>query len=98
MTERVFAEQWAAQPDTSWSEFVVRERTHAAGLLSLNAGPWWTLAKHVRTDKTARAHVQVVKIAGMKRKYLAPAGFLDDAYPDDAYPEGDVCKSGWAGR
>ena len=81
LAERAFAHTSMAEPTESWASFVIRERTDAAGLLPLNAGPWWALAKNVRAaarrDETLRAEVELVQVAGARRRYLAPKGFLE---------------------
>lgn len=83
LPERALGPVADAVPEGSWGDFVVRERVEAAGLLPLNAGPWWSLAKAVRTDRQHHAVAEVVQVAGLERKYLAPKGFLDRTYPED---------------
>jgi len=83
LADRVFPEFAASQPDCSWAEFTVRERAEAAGLLPCNAGPWWALAKHVRTNKDAALQCELVQLEGLKRRYLAPSGFLDRRFAED---------------
>ncbi len=83
LPERVLPPEAHAAPDGSWGEFIIRERVEAAGLLPLNAGPWWRLAKAVRTGKKLHAGAELVQVEGLKRKYLTPKGFPDRRYPAD---------------
>jgi len=80
LAERAFSDVALEEPTESWASFVVRERTIAAGLLSLNAGPWWALAKEVRVaarrDASLQKSVEMVQVEGLSRRHLAPRGFL----------------------
>lgn len=64
------------------------ERVEAAGLLPLNAGPWWSMLTAARTGPlpaslVAEGHLECVQVAGASARYLAPRGFLDRIFPSD---------------
>jgi len=76
-----------AAPRESFERWALLERIEAAGLLSLNAGPHWSMLKDVRTGELPQQLVdegaaEFVRVSGAKRVYLAPAGFLERAFPE----------------
>jgi uncharacterized protein YcaQ len=85
---RALPDVWEAEPDLDFDRWSLLERVHSAGLMAMTAGPQWTVIKEARTsDLPSRlveeGSLQLVVVEGSKRKYLAPAGFLDFELPDD---------------
>ena len=87
--ERLLGEVATAEPDEPWARWALRHRVHAAGLLTVNAGPQWSMIRDMRTgDLPARmcaeGELEDVVVEGSPRRYLAPAGFRDRTFePDD---------------
>jgi uncharacterized protein len=78
----------ADEVTTSFAEWALLERVEAAGLLSVNAGAHWSMLSHVRTSTlpeklVKRGKIVEVTVEGSARRYYAPKGFLDRAWPDD---------------
>ena len=76
----------ATMPAADFSRWALLERVEAAGLLSRNSGPHWSMLSHVRTeslpdDLIEEGLVEDVKIEGTHNRYLAPKRFLDRKYP-----------------
>ncbi len=73
------ADQEVAEPFGRWA---LRERVEAAGLLARATGPCWSMLEPVYKSPLPDQLVdegvlEQVQIAGSRRTYLAPAGFLD---------------------
>ena len=86
--ERALPDVAALEPDEPWDRFVLRERSEAAGLLGCNAGPWWSLARAVRTSETLKEMVEagelaLLRVDGLSRRYLAPGDWAERAFPED---------------
>ena len=86
LPERAFPDHHDREPDREWGMWTVRARVEAAGMLPLNAGPWWALAKTVRTDSRFREGLEFVRVEGLKRKYLVPADWRER---EREFPEQD---------
>ncbi len=72
----------------AFARWALVERAHAAGLLSMAAGPWWSMLTAWRTTDLPRRLVAEgalveVEVTGAKRRYLAPPRLFDRAFPDD---------------
>lgn len=71
-----------------FERWALLDRVEAAGLLPLNAGPWWSMLTAARTGPlpaalVAEGAVEEVQVRGAPRRYLAPAGFRDRKFPKD---------------
>ncbi len=68
-----------APPD--FGEWALLERVEAAGLVPTATGPWWSMLTSRRVELTQRltasGAVELVEVEGARRRYLAPAGFLE---------------------
>jgi uncharacterized protein YcaQ len=76
------------EPEGDFSEWALLERVEAAGLLPVNAGPWWSMLSRVRTTPlpkrlVAEGAIEEVVVDGGRRRYLAPKGFRDRTFADD---------------
>ncbi|MFO0551475.1 MAG: crosslink repair DNA glycosylase YcaQ family protein [Polyangiaceae bacterium] len=79
---RALPEHAHEKPKRDFESWALVERAHAAGLLPRAAGPWWSMISHVRTapvvdDLIEAGEVEVVRVDGFPRTYLAPRGLLD---------------------
>ncbi|PIV98939.1 MAG: hypothetical protein COW42_12700 [Deltaproteobacteria bacterium CG17_big_fil_post_rev_8_21_14_2_50_63_7] len=87
LAERVFPEFYNTAPDADFGRWSVVQRTRSAGLLSVNAGPNWSLLSKQRTALVALAVqeglVELVQVEGHKRRYLAPLRFLEQESDED---------------
>lgn len=81
--------RWAtARVKGDFYRWALRERVEAAGLLALAGGSHWSSLHPARTSDLPRqlveeGELQVVRIAGSRRPYLAPADFGDRDHPPD---------------
>ena len=79
----------AAQgPSGDFARWAIGERAEAAGLLSRNMGPWWSMLADVRTsplpdEMIALGAVAEVAVEGLPRRFLVPPDFLDRRFPAD---------------
>ena len=85
---RALPEQAGRAPATDFATWALPERVEAAGLLARVSGPWWSALRDARTSAlpdrlVADGALEEVVVEGSGRRYLAPAGFRDRAYPDD---------------
>lgn len=77
----------ALQPPAGpFDRWAVLERVEAAGLLAESDGPWWSMLSSIRKtslrdELVDEGAVERVQVAGSRRTYLAPPGFLDRAWP-----------------
>ncbi len=76
------------RPDTSFESWALCERVEAAGLLARATGPCWSMLESVFSSPlpdrlVAQGRLELVQVAGSRRTYLAPAGFLDRPRPRD---------------
>jgi uncharacterized protein len=88
LPERLLGEQATAEPGEPWARWALRHRVHAAGLLTVNAGPQWSMIRDVRGgDLPGRmcdeGELELVQVEGSPRRYLAPAGFRDASFEAD---------------
>ncbi len=79
---RALPEHHRAEAPVDFASWALPDRARAAGLLSRASGPWWSMLSEARTDKTverllAEGSIEAVTIEGVKRPYLAPAGFRE---------------------
>lgn len=85
--ERAFGTQ--PEPDGDFARWALLDRVEAAGLLTRATGPQWGQLHHARTtlpDQLVREGLlEEVRLPGVRRSWLAPAGFRDRAVdePDD---------------
>jgi uncharacterized protein YcaQ len=78
----------AQAPSGDFARWAIGERAEAAGLLSRNMGPWWSMLTEVRTstlpdEMIADGAVVEVAVEGIPRRFLAPTDFLDRRFPED---------------
>ncbi len=80
---------WAtACAEGSYERWALLERVEAAGMLALAGGPHWSALREVRTSELPAQLVeegllQVVKVDGSRRPYLAPADLMERSWPGD---------------
>lgn len=79
---RALPEVHQADAPSDFSSWAIPERAMAAGLLSRASGPWWSMLAEARTDGTVdrllgEGVIEAVSVEGVKRPYLAPAGFRE---------------------
>jgi hypothetical protein len=78
----------AAVPGTrEFQRWALIERVEAAGLLSRAGGPYWSMLSDARTSPLPDAllregAIDEVTVAGSSRRFLAPRGFRDRAFPE----------------
>jgi uncharacterized protein YcaQ len=81
--------RWTGEPAEPFAEWALRERVHAAGLLSRAGGSMWSMLSHVRTsglvdELVERGELVDVALEDSPRRYLAvPAFFKARAVYDD---------------
>lgn len=88
LPERALPAAATAAPPEDPLHVALVDRIEAAGLLPEVAGPWWAMLTGARSDGTVEAliaegRIERVAVAGMKRTYLAPAGFAERSFADD---------------
>ncbi|MCB9684181.1 MAG: AlkZ family DNA glycosylase [Alphaproteobacteria bacterium] len=77
------------EPEADFHRWALAERVEACGMLSTATGPWWGQLHHVRQtvidEALAAGEVERVELPGVRRAWLAPAGFRDRPVeePDD---------------
>lgn len=87
LPDRSLGEQ--PEPEGDFHRWALAERVEACGLLSTAVGPWWGQLQHVRgpiaEQALADGTVERVELPGVRRAWLAPAGFRDRPVeePDD---------------
>ncbi len=74
------------QPAMPFDRWALLERAEAAGLLSTAGGPWWSMLGSVRASALPRRLLEegaldLFRVTGSRRSYLAPAGILDRPMP-----------------
>src|SRR5258706_1902761 len=80
--ERALGAAGTAEPDEPFESWAVRDRVHAAGLLTRAAGgSLWSMLRDVRTsgvveELVARGEIVEVLVEDSSRRYLAPAALL----------------------
>src|SRR5262249_48030388 len=80
--DRTLGSLGTAEPDEPFEAWAVRDRVHAAGLLTRAAGgSLWSMLRDVRSsgvieELVARGEIDDVLVEGSTRRYLAPARFL----------------------
>ncbi|MCP3104670.1 winged helix DNA-binding domain-containing protein [Myxococcus sp. K15C18031901] len=77
----------AATTKHTFERWALLERVEAAGLLSRASGPHWSMLAPVRTsglpDTLVReGMLEEVSVPGSPRRYLAPRGFRERAFPE----------------
>jgi uncharacterized protein len=77
----------ASLPSSDFERWALGERVEAAGLLSRNQGPSWSVLHDVRTGDLPRqmldeGTLEELTVEGSPRRYLAPAGFRDRSHPE----------------
>ena len=80
LPERVFGE--IQQPNEEFARWALRERVHAAGLLTRASGSMWSMLGGIRTTKLVEEMIEAgelvdVAIEGTPRRYLASPSFLE---------------------
>jgi len=88
LPDRALGEAASRPPEEDWGRWAVLQKVEAAGLLTVNAGPQWSLMRDLRTstlisEMVGRGELERVVVEGSPRKYLAPPGFRDQQWPDD---------------
>jgi uncharacterized protein YcaQ len=73
--------KWKGTPEEPFAEWALRERVHAAGLLSRAGGSMWSMLGSVRTSgvvdaMVARGELVDVAVEDSPRRYLAVPSFL----------------------
>lgn len=86
--QRALPDEWDREPEMEFDRWALLQRVRAAGLMPMNAGPQWTVIKDVRTTNlplqlVEEGALELVTIEGAKRRYLAPAGFGEQRFPED---------------
>ncbi len=84
LPERAFP-SLAQKPKGTFGKWSLQERAAAAGLLSRQSGPHWSMLSAVRTSPLPNELVeegllQEIRIAGSPRRYLASPDFLERTY------------------
>jgi hypothetical protein len=84
---RALARVAEAPAGGDFARWALLERMEAAGLLGRHGGPHWSMLSDVRTselpDTLLREGVlEQVALPGSPRRYLAPAGFRERAFPE----------------
>jgi uncharacterized protein YcaQ len=85
---RALGQGASQQPALPFAHWALRERVEAAGLLSMSAGPHWSMLSAVRTGPlpaqlVAAGHLKVVTVQGAPRRYLVPADWRARTHPED---------------
>lgn len=73
--------KWEGTPDEPFAQWALRERAHAAGLLTRAGGSMWSMLGSVRTsplveEMIERGELLEVVVEGSTRRYLAVPQFL----------------------
>jgi uncharacterized protein len=73
--------QWSGEPEEPFAPWALRERVHAAGLLTRAGGSMWSMLSRVRTsplvdEMVERGELVDVHIEDSPRRYLAVPSFL----------------------
>ena len=73
--------KWNGEPEEPFAPWALRERVHAAGLLTRAGGSMWSMLSHVRTSKlvdemVGRGELVEVAVEDSPRRYLAVPAFL----------------------
>jgi uncharacterized protein YcaQ len=73
--------KWEGEPEEPFGQWALRERAHAAGLLSRAGGSHWSMLSHVRTsslvdEMVERGELLDVAIEESPRRYLCVPSFL----------------------
>ena len=84
--ERALPAHAAAPGSGDFGRWALLERVEAAGLLCRAGGPLWSMLHAVRTSDLPdrlieEGLLEEVRIEGATRRYLAPAGFRERAFP-----------------
>lgn len=84
---RALPETHEAPAPGHFADVAFLERVEAAGLLSTALGPWWSTLRDHRRELVERhlavGTVELVRIEGSRRTWLAPSGYRDREWPDD---------------
>jgi uncharacterized protein YcaQ len=88
LPERALGEVAVAAAPDGFARWALLERVEAAGLLSVNAGPQWSMLNEVRSGPLVdqlveEGDLERVQVEGSARIYLAPRGFADRRFGDD---------------
>jgi uncharacterized protein len=83
--ERALA-KYASAPSGDFARWAIGERVEAAGLLSRNSGPHWTLLRDARMSPLPNelidaGVIEEVRVEGAPTTYLAPHAFLRRKFP-----------------
>jgi uncharacterized protein YcaQ len=86
LAERAFPGH-VAKTAAGFDRWSLLERVEAAGLLSRNSGPHWSMLSHVRKSSLVEelkeeGQLVEVSVEGLNRRFLAPRRFLERKYPD----------------
>jgi len=84
---RALPDVHAAPAPGTFHDVAFLDRVEAAGLLSTAIGPWWSALRDRRDELIGRhlalGTVDLVRIDGSRRTWLAPAGLRDREWPED---------------
>ncbi|MEZ4268090.1 MAG: crosslink repair DNA glycosylase YcaQ family protein [Myxococcota bacterium] len=88
LPERALGAVAEAAAPVEFARWALLERVEAAGLLSVNAGPQWSMLSETRTgalvgELVSQGLLERVQVGENARIYLAPRGFLDRRFGDD---------------